>query len=178
MPAHVMLDLETLGNAPGCVILSIGAVLFTETEISTRLSVHINAASSQRAGLSMNAETVLWWISQGEAARRALLAEDAVHIIVALRLFTALIAQAGASTVRLWSKGPSFDAAILAAAYRAVDLPVPWDFRNERCVRTICELAGVRPSDFADAARLRHDALSDALVQTRAVQEAMKRLHV
>jgi hypothetical protein len=176
MPRHVMLDLETLGSTPGSVILSIGACAFDATDIVSQFHVHISAASCQRAGLTLDASTVLWWMGQSEMARRAVLDADPKQLDVALMLFDTWLRPPFGDAVHLWAKGPSFDCAVLAAAYRAIHRAPPWDFRNERCVRTILALTGVQTKQFSDPNRVRHDALSDALVQARAVQEAMKRI--
>src|ERR1700753_1032031 len=85
---HVMLDLETLGKEPGCVILSIGAIAFNPTETLTQFEVHILAESSERVGLTMDASTVMWWISRNADARDAMLKADAVPIGVALPRFS------------------------------------------------------------------------------------------
>jgi hypothetical protein len=176
--SHVMLDLETLGKAPGCVILQIGACAFDEERIHSPFTVHIDPQSCEAAGLTLDASTVMWWLGKSEAARRSLLDARLVPLDEALTLFATWFIAQGMSS-RLWSKGPSFDAAILSAAYRIVRRAQPWDFRNERCVRTLLEYATPEIRAFAAAAepnRLRHDALSDALEQARIVQGTMKHL--
>lgn len=171
-----MLDLETLGKTPGCIVLSIGAVAFNPTEILTTFEVHILAESCERAGLTMDASTVMWWIGRDADARDAMLKANAVPIGVALPRFSDWMYRLGPHT-RLWSKGPSFDAAILRAAYHAAGQEPPWEFRNERCVRTILDLANIdSTAPFRGLGEPRHDAIMDALVQARAVQEAMRGL--
>jgi hypothetical protein len=170
-----MLDLETLGETPGCVILSIGAAAFDSTAILSTFEVRIDARSCQRAGLTINADTVMWWLGQSEGARTALLSGAAVPLPDALAQFTGWLATL-ASPVRLWSKGPSFDAAVLGVAYRAAGLPVPWKYWDERCVRTILDLTELNTRDYHEPGDIPHRALSDALVQARAVQEAMRRI--
>ena len=167
----IMLDLETLGSSPGCAILSIGAVAFDTTTIHDSFTVHIDARSCQQARLSIDADTVLWWLRQDEDARRSIIEAPTEPLGIALARFSVWLA-VQAKPIRLWSKGPSFDAAILAAAYRAIGLPVPWDFRDERCVRTALELSGVDGNRFREAGAVRHDAFADAMTQARAVQAA------
>jgi hypothetical protein len=178
---HVMLDLETLGTAPGSVILSIGAVAFDTTCMVHSFDVHIDPRSCQQAGLTLDADTVLWWMGRSGAARDAVVhpLTPPVPIAVALQQFTLWFCRF-TPPVMVWSKGPSFDAAILAAAYRACDLPVPWNYRDERCVRTVLALAGMDhdTAHFRQPEEVRHDALADAMTQTRAVQEALRRLGI
>ena len=170
---HVMLDLETLGKVPGCVILSIGAVAFDSLTVQSTFEAHIDVRSSQQAGLTIDADTVMWWLRQDDAARQTLLRAEVISLNIALLQFADWLRS---RTTRIWSKGPSFDAAILGAAYRAVKFDVPWDFRNERCVRTVLDLTGIDTSSYRNAGETRHHALTDALVQTRAVQAALQRI--
>lgn len=172
----VMLDLETLGTRPGCVVLSIGAVAFNQTEILSTFSVNIDARTSQRAGLRIEADTVMWWMGRDEAARQSVLNGPTEELSVALLRFNQWLVPRG-TPVRLWSKGPSFDAVILRSAYIAAGMDPLWDFRNERCVRTILDLAGIDGTrGFREDHETRHDAAIDALVQARAVQAAMRRI--
>ena len=171
----VMLDLETLGTTPGCVILSIGAVAFDSAAVLSTFEVHLDPRSCQRAGLTIDADTVMWWLGREEAARIALIQGPAIPLSAALAEFAAWL-NPGERPIRLWSKGPSFDAAILGAAYRAAGLVVPWNYQDERCVRTVLDLTGVDGGDYREMGEPRHQALTDALAQTRAVQEALRRI--
>ena len=72
MTERVMVDIETLGREPGCVVVSIGAVEFGYG-IKDELDLDVAPTSCQRAGLDIDAETLAWWLTQGEAARSQLL---------------------------------------------------------------------------------------------------------
>ena len=82
---HVMLDLETLGKLPGCAILSIGAVYFElETgRLGDEFYLNVDPASCTRAGLTIDGETLGWWMQQ-EAAAWAAVCTEAVSIMDAL----------------------------------------------------------------------------------------------
>ena len=68
--SRIMVDLETLGTAPGSVILSIGAVRFdVEKGLLDEFYVNIDVESSQRLGLTIDGDTVMWWLKQSDAAR-------------------------------------------------------------------------------------------------------------
>lgn len=69
MITNIMLDLETLGTCPGSVILQIGAV-----RSNNGLERTITIDSCLRAGLTVDGDTIGWWLRQSEAARRASLA--------------------------------------------------------------------------------------------------------
>lgn len=82
--------------------------------------------------------------------------------------------------IRIWSHGAAFDPPILAAAYEAVGLPVPWHYRAPRDTRTAFDMAGIDDhsawlAQHAGDDRVQHHALSDAICQARAVCAAWVR---
>ena len=173
MGAHVMIDIETLDTLPTAVILSIGAVRFNpyDDHLINEFSTGVDVASCQAAGLTIGADTVRWWFRQGTTARIEAISSDC-------RLSTAL------SNLRwwflespveaVWSHGPSFDLVILENAYRAIGLPHPWHHRDQRCTRTIYNLAGVSLKDHQEG--VAHTALADARGQARTVIAAYRAL--
>ena len=170
---HVMVDLETLGTMPGSAIVSLGAVEFMPAGSS--FYALIDATSCQQLGLRIEAGTVMWWLGQNEAARQALLETPGEPIIGVLGAFADWMAAVrGGSDLRLWAKGPSFDASLLRSAYRAARMEAPWHYAEERCVRTVLELAGVEIERAADG--VRHHALDDARRQAVAVEAAIARM--
>lgn len=181
-PVHIMLDLETLGTAPGSVILSIGACVFDENGpldgCDNRFHLNIDVERTVDAGFLMDTSTALWWMKQGDAARGALLAgqKGAVGPHVAMVDFCEWLKRVAPDDKArfIWGKGPSFDCGLLAAAYRLMRLPTPWRYPNERCVRTV---AAMRP-DIAEPVRegVHHSALDDALHQARHVGAVMRAL--
>ena len=50
MQRRLMLDIETLGIAPGCIILSIGAVEFNRNGILKEIPVKIDPIAAERSG--------------------------------------------------------------------------------------------------------------------------------
>ena len=64
-----MLDLETLGNKPGSVIVAIGAAKFGNGEILDSFYERVDAESCVSLGLRMDVPTVMWWLQQNDAAR-------------------------------------------------------------------------------------------------------------
>lgn len=162
---HIMVDLETMGTAPGSVIAAIGAVAFDPLtgEFGASFYRAVSMASCQRAGLTLDADTVGWWLRQGDAARAALLGERA-DLITALAHFEGFWRDAGGTA--FWSHGANFDEPLLAAAYRAVGSRSPWGYTASRCTQTIFALAGV---SVDRAAGTHHNALDDARAQAEAV---------
>jgi hypothetical protein len=139
---HVMVDLETMGNGTNAAICSIGAVEFDINTGETGLEffVKVDLQSCLDRGLSVNGSTIMWWLSQSENARMALLGENK-NLAQALYEFRLFLEKLGANDVQFWGNGITFDGVILTEAYRACNLKEPWNFRNERDVRTLVSLA-------------------------------------
>lgn len=172
---HVMIDLETMGTDAGCAIISIGAVAFDP------LSGHMDESSFYEAvslkscmdiGLTVDPGTVLWWMQQSDEARKA--ASAGVTMLPrVLADFTGWFTGKGAQF--LWCHGATFDAPILAAAYKAAGHQLPWKFWDVRDTRTIYDLANVRPDRSAGT---HHNALDDAKTQALAVIDAYRKLGI
>ena len=159
---QVMLDLETLGTRPGCVIAQIAAVIFDVDGLQDDFAVRIDIEDAQRAGLVIEADTVRWWLTH-ESAQGA---RGLFEVVGAVPLQTALAQLADwlrpLAPCAIWCKGASFDFAILAEAYKRVGLARPWQYRDERCLRTLTALA---PDVLLPKPTQAHDALEDARAQ-------------
>lgn len=165
---NIMLDLETLGNKPGAVIVAIGAVRFGGGALGEEFYARIDAQSGVDCGLTLDAGTVLWWMKQGPEARAELLqpGEDLGQMLDAFIDFCA-----PSRDTLVWGNGSDFDNVLLAAAYEKVGMAVPWKFYNNRCYRT---LKGLRPEVKLEIApEARHNALADAQAQARHAMEIM-----
>jgi DNA polymerase III epsilon subunit-like protein len=159
---NIMVDIETLGTAPGCLILSIGAVRFDDGSIKQSYYDVINADSCINAGLTILSSTIQWWLSQEdhdilEQVRNApCTLEDALN-----RLSDIVLLQ---QDTKIWSNGADFDIPILGAAYKAVGLPIPWEYKNVRCYRTLKKLF---PDIEFERFGQQHQAADDAMSQAR-----------
>ncbi len=180
-----MLDLETLGTAPGSVILSIGAVHFGRGEIHSEFHTHITPESCCAAGLKIDTSTAMWWMGQSEAARQSVLEgqKNAVQLWDGLMLFKnwlveCMRTQGGPiepERVRLWGNGASFDCAQFAAAHRAVEIRrLPWKYSGERCYRTVKALHPEVPEESREG--IHHNALDDAKHQARHLMKLLPTL--
>ena len=168
----VMVDLETLGTTPGCVILSIGAVAFDRRagSLEAEFYVNLDPASCEESGLRVNPQTVEWWSRQSAEARAAL-ETGQVPLAQALADFTAFFRSVGGRTI--WGHGATFDPPVLEAAYRVLGLNPPWKYWAVRDTRTLYELADVAPDRNQG---VHHNALADALSQARAACRAFEKL--
>ena len=162
----IMVDLETLSSAPDAAIVAIGAVTFNDGSIPAKdfvrqtFSMTIHARSAQITGGRISGETVAWWLQQPEAARLALF-DDPKTMTEALAGFSQWVKRQG-ETPRLWGNGASFDNVVLRAAYDRAMMDAPWEFRSDRCYRTLKVL---RPDIAFEPYGTHHNALDDAFAQ-------------
>lgn len=160
----VMLDIETLGNGPGCVILAIGAVYFDPKRgnLGNTFYSAISIHDSMGWDFRIDVDTLNWWVKeQGEAFLNVFTETvSAPKIATVLEEFDYYLQEYGPkSEVRVWGNGADFDNAIVQYAYRRLDLRVPWKYTNNRCYRTLARMMG-RPEKKAA-----HNALEDAKAQ-------------
>lgn len=171
MTPALMFDLETLGKGPTSAIASIGAVLFDQHSnwIGDQLHIHVSLENCLRHGLSIGASTVLWWLERDDTARHTLVTGqlDAAPLITALESFSSFFPTGG----DIWCNGNSFDLPILANAYHAIGYEPPWNFYNERDLRT---LKGMNKGCRIERAGTHHNALDDAIHQARLVQHILQ----
>lgn len=111
---HVMVDIESLGLKPGAVILSIGAVQFSDAGFGASFYRAIDVFDSLMHGLTINPETVEWWRKQSAEARGALMS-DPHPLDAALQDFAKFLDRRPLET-EVWAKGPDFDLVLLEAA--------------------------------------------------------------
>lgn len=167
----LMIDIETLGTSPGSAILTIGAVTFDASTgaFGQEFSAAISVKSCEAAGLTVNLDTIIWWMGNTDTARKEAFG-GSEPLLLALGRLALFVKQSAPQ--RVWAKPPSFDLVLLEAAYAAVKMAAPWHYRTPRCVRTITDAAGVevKRSDRA------HCALDDARDQADAVMESFQRL--
>jgi len=154
---RIMLDIETMGLAPGSAITSIGAVKFGGGKITERFYRRISLQSCIDAGLTMDASTVLWWMQQGDKARSEL-NEPGVTIYRGLLDFSIFIA---GEDVEIWGNGAAYDNVLVACACKKVSVDAPWAHRKSLCYRTVKAMhPHVQPFGFQKG--VRHNALDDA----------------
>ncbi len=167
----VSIDLETLGTAPGCPVVSIGLVFFRADggPLGSQRYWVVDLASQLAAGMLPNAHTLRWWMAQSDTTRSVFASEGTPPEQVLHE-----IAQVWPEDARVWGHGSVFDVSILEALYRCYGIAAPWHFSLARDTRTLFELAGVAPVRDETT---HHNALSDAVAQAEAVQQAWRQLH-
>jgi hypothetical protein len=168
-PVDVMIDIETLGTTPGSAILSIGAVVFGPDGLGDTFYAPILLQSCVAAGLTIDPNTIAWWMQQSDAARAAAFRPDADALAEVLEQFTCWFGLVDAE--RPWCHGATFDVPLLEVAYKACGLKAPWRFHAVRDTRTLYDLAGVKVNR---AQGTHHNALDDAMAQADAAVKALQ----
>jgi hypothetical protein len=156
---NVMIDLETMGTGPTAAIVAIGAVRFNRCGLVDTFYRNVSLRSSMSLGLKVDADTVMWWLQQGEEARAGLLV-DQVHLAPALQAFTVWC---GPDPI-IWGNGAASDNVWLRSAYDACSMPAPWTFREDRCYRTV---RAMHPNAEVKRIGTAHNVLDDAATQAR-----------
>jgi 3' exoribonuclease, RNase T-like len=172
-----MIDFETFGTRPGCVVLSLGAVFFDASGLDARrFDCAVSVASQEALGLHRDPDTEAWWNRQSEEARKTVelaLAPDAPSLDEMLCNFSEFLRQhATKRKTKIWGNGASFDNAILAELYRRAAIASPWEYWNDRCYRTLKNL--YKGIEAPERKGIHHNALDDAVFQA---EHAVKILH-
>lgn len=139
MMNNVMLDIETLGTEPGCVILSIAAVQFNENTGETGASFYekIDLKNSLDLGLVICPETLKWWMDKDQKVFKEALDgnKKLEDVLVLFREYINNI-KLQHGDVSIWGNSARFDLGILAEAHKKVSLKLSWDTWLEVCFRT------------------------------------------
>jgi hypothetical protein len=166
-----MVDIETIGLDRDAAIVEIGAVRFSADGVGDETFYRsINPTSCQRAGLTIDADTLEWWLSeQPQLAANVLPGGDALgDVLVA---FVAWWRRINADEI--WANSPAFDCESLEFAGAQVGVTMPWEFYQERDLRTLDSL----PHDVdREQEGTEHSALDDALYQARVASSILGEL--
>lgn len=173
-----MLDIETMGMPPDGALVGLGFCFFDLTKddpIGPTFSCAINLATAVKAGMKIDPSTVMFWLAQGEQARRSIMWQTQ-DITKALREFNEFLAEhSRPRDLRVFGNSPSFDLQIMRTAYKLTDTPCPWHFTNERDFRTVRAMypsVEYNPAEKGDDA---HSAVHDAIFQARHLHKIKNR---
>ena len=172
----IMIDIETLGTRPGCVVLSIGACEFSSDGIGEEFYTAIDPESCTDWGLTIEPRTALWWMDQSQDARDFITKSKKIALDLALNDFAKAFKWKGK---QIWCNGASFDFPILTAALHAVGKREPWEYWATNDYRTIKNLVGVNVYEACKVdATVKHNALADAVAQAQTLINMSKYLTV
>jgi DNA polymerase III alpha subunit (gram-positive type) len=170
---HLMLDLETMGTRSYSSIISIGALEFdiNTGETGKEFYVNVDINSCLESGLIIEESTSYWWSQQSNQAKEAL-EKDPVSIEYALISFSQFCNE----TYQVWGNSARFDCGILQNAYNKMNMPIPWSYKNERCLRTLVSfMPEVKDEMIFEG--IAHNALDDCYFQVKYCSKIWNLLH-
>ena len=181
---HVMVDLETMGKKHNAPIVAIGAVVFDPATGSIGESFYkvVCLESSVNWGAVIDPSTVIWWLKQSSEARSAIVNDDAIPLQDALLQFREFVSDnvaGGSKKAQVWGNGASFDNSILRSSYDCIAEDYPWEYWNDRDVRTMVDLGqaiSFDPKTTIPFEGSRHNALADAIHQALYVSAIWQRI--
>lgn len=188
IPAHIVIDIETLGLGLRPVIVAIGAVALDEHyEVIGRFYRAIRGDDQQ--GREMDFDTVKWWVTKNApAAREAVFHADACTLRRAVVDFVGWVMPdpdlMSCADVQFWGKGPEFDNVIwreaIATNYPGGNpeiLRKVWTYRNNQSLRTVELMAKAMgiTVEVPDTA-IAHHALCDAEWEAEYLRQAMHKI--
>lgn len=172
-----MLDLETLGTKPGCVILSIGACVFYPTtgpdEEKTFYAV-LDRDDQLDKEMWVDPDTMKWWKKQNVKAWEQATARAQPVKGELLRFLKWWHSYRGKF---LWSQGSNFDGPLLEALFASFGLKEPWRFHETRDTRTVYQMCHVKTGDVKRDGTY-HNALDDAMHQARMIAYGISKIKI
>jgi len=166
-----MIDIETLGTKPDCVVLSIGAVLFdlNQKRIGEARLWPLNVKSQVQEGRKIDIDTVMWWLKQAPEASDHFSQDIALNVTESVLDFKAFIKDC----TFFWAKSPSFDMVILSDLIAG---KTPWTHRNQFDVRTAIEFGNKAAAEkvYNEWIGTAHDPINDCKLQIEQLFAALK----
>ena len=151
---NLIVDIETTGVTPGCVVLSV-AVL-PATNLIKPLHIYIQHEIQRSYALCDDKETMEFWNTVPKEVQE-LAFSGQVHPIDAVNKIIQYVALF--DNCHYWSKGKDFDFPILRKFLNTFGCKEPWTRHNIHCLRDLAMWANIEwptPSE-------KHNALSDAI---------------
>lgn len=164
---HCTIDLETMGNLPTSAITAIGIVMFDLLGNRHEFEVNVDLQTGMDVGMTVQGETIMWWMSQSKQAQDALKDPKPIALGLALAMVNAYVKQHRMSSFTCWTHA-TFDAPILNLAFSKFGLRGPIHYREHRDIRTLTwlnrKINGVKENRKAmkEAGLTAHRALDDA----------------
>ena len=185
----IVVDLETMGLKPGCVVTEIGAVAIDVTmrkAVAFSFTETLDYASSTRAGFKADKKIIDWWAEQlgidGYGNRKAYESQFANRwrntrsikkSIAEFSGFYRQVVEAAGDEKRVFLVGNDidFDKTILEHYYVATNTPIPWHYRAWLSLPTFVwmtdYLTGVNVKDkVRETWKTSHTGLDDAKQET------------
>lgn len=172
---NLMVDIETLGTKPGCIILELAAVEFSlDGETGAKHYFALSFSEQEEANLKGNIETLMWWMKQPRFPEIAgiIAGETTSH-----KSFS-IVDRDFWKYKKVWGNSARFDLGILAHYFNTcADANAPWNTWNERCYRTVVQEFGKDIYEERKKNRQNaHNPLEDCIFQIEVLCETYKRI--
>ena len=176
MATHAMIDIETLGTEPDCVVLSVGAVKFNPYNFQEPHAKKLwrpNVDQQTCAERSVLDSTLEWWAKQPQHIQdEAFNDEDRQSIAEFMQDLNKYLV----GVDKIWCQGPQFDMVILEHLFKQFNHHRGWAFWQIMDCRTIFNMM---PADPRKAIQQNlHSADADAYYQAVCVQQTFDHFNV
>lgn len=192
---HFMLDIETLSTRENPLVWCVALVEFCPNTgyVGNPRLWYLDRAEQHSLRRHVEPDTVLWTIKSGDAAGYGtwLLCNDSADIATIkdskpypITKIARLHAELkdilepdpmNESHNPIWANGASFDFCHLRTLFKTQDLPTPWLFRNESCMRSFRNRLPNRGYEYAPVvnAGIAHRATDDVRYQAEWLQNML-----
>ena len=168
--SSLMIDIETIGVAPGATILTIAAQSFDPFGTGYyNQQYYARITLESQENRTIDQSTIDWWATQPKAQAEAFMEEGRIDLEQALDSLGKLIWHSNL----IWCQGPTFDCTILEHAYKSYNKPIPWQYYKVRDSRTVFSLYPGLPKPATS-----HHALEDCRRQIDMLQLTLRHLNV
>jgi exodeoxyribonuclease VIII len=129
----------------------------------------IQLETQEKYNRVINEDTLAWWSKQDKQIQEDAFGEgnDRIDLTEAMKKLYSF----GLGTSNVWSHGAIFDIVILEDVCKKLQQAVTWKFWEVRDTRTLFDLANVSINIEG-----KHNALNDAIAQSKAVQQSYAKL--
>lgn len=176
MATHAMIDIETLGTEPDCVVLSVGAVKFdpfTSHEPHAKTLWKPNVDQQTCAERSVLDSTLEWWAKQPQHIQDEAFNEEGRQSIAD---FMQDLNKYLVGVDKIWCQGPQFDMVILEHLFKQFNHHRGWAFWQIMDCRTVFNMMPVDPRKAIQ--QNLHSADADAYYQAVCVQQSYKYFNI
>jgi hypothetical protein len=172
----LMIDLETLGQGPHAVVLSLGACFFniTSGQILGTFEMALDVDEQMKRGREVDGSTLKWWMGQSGAAKKVF-HEQAKPAKEVLTIFSNWVLQTTTiGKVQAWGNGSTFDISMMEDIMKQYEVKIPWLYNGVMDLRTFKRFC----AGGAQVEKLgtNHNALDDAISQATYVIKNVPRV--
>lgn len=179
----IMTDIETLGKGNNTTVFQIGACAFNIYTGETLSEFNQIVDVTTEKDMLIDGDTLIWWLKTNKELLTNLLNQGNVSQKDLFVNFNNWILQTNNNkqNIFLWGNGILFDNKLIQSKMKQYGIEYPIFYRNDRDMRTIVELAGLKcgietEKEFRETYRpseyVLHDGLDDVKAQIYVLSKA------